>query len=147
MYSWTDENGVRHFSNSPPEKNTHETRQTEEYVSHKNEDIEPNIKDTRTPKSTFKENQKEKIKTNRQKKNKSKEVIIYTTASCGYCQRAMAFLNKHGVKYTEYDVRASEKALKEFKRLNGRGVPLILIGDTRITGFNKSVMKSALGIP
>lgn len=148
MYSWTDANGVRHFSNTPPEKSTGEIHQTEEYVGRKNDDIEPRKKDDLLQKSSIETKQEEKVNTERKRKqNKSKEVIIYTTPTCGYCHRAKAFLTKHGIKYKEYDIKASAKALKKYKSLNGRGVPLIMIGDKRIAGFNKSAIKSALEIP
>lgn len=148
MYSWTDENGVRHFSNSPPEKRTREIHQTEEYVSPEIEEKDSKEKDARRQKSLIEAKKEEKITTERKRKqNSSKDVVIYTTPTCGYCHRAKAFLAKHGVKYTEYDIKASAKALKNFRSLNGRGVPLIMIGDKRIAGFNKPAIKKALGIP
>jgi glutaredoxin len=148
IYSWTDENGVRHFSNSPPEESIEKIHQTEEYVGRKNKDIEPRKKDDRHQKSSIETNQIEKSKAeDKKKQGKYGEVIIYTTPTCGYCHRAKAFLSKQGVRYKEYNIKASEKVLKKFRSLNGRGVPLIVIGDKRITGFNKSAIKSALGIP
>jgi hypothetical protein len=36
--------------------------------------------------------------------------------------------------------------MQRFKSLNGRGVPLIFVGDTRIAGFNKPLLKNLLGI-
>lgn len=148
MYSWTDENGVRHYSNSPPEKSTEEIHQTEEYFSRETKNIKPGKKENRRQKSIKEATQAEKIKTERKRKqNRSKKVVIYTTPTCGYCRRAKAFLSKHGINYTEYDIKASSKALKKYRSLNGRGVPLIMIGDKRIAGFNKSAIKNALGIP
>jgi len=72
---------------------------------------------------------------------------MYTTPSCGYCHRAKAYFNQHGIRFSERDVTRSSQAQRQFKALNGRGVPLIIIGDQRIPGFNKAAIDRALGLP
>jgi glutaredoxin len=72
---------------------------------------------------------------------------MYTTPTCGNCHRAKACFNQHGIRFTELDVTRSEKTRRQFKAMNGRGVPLIAIGDQRITGFNKAAINRALGLP
>ena len=72
---------------------------------------------------------------------------LYTTPTCGYCHRAKAYFKQKGIRFTELDVTKSPKARKQFKALNGRGVPLIVIGDQRISGFNKTAINQALGLP
>jgi glutaredoxin-like YruB-family protein len=74
------------------------------------------------------------------------KVVMYTTPTCGYCHRAKAYFNQKGIRFTEYDVTKSQKARNAFKALNGRGVPLIVIGDQRIPGFNKAAINRALGL-
>lgn len=65
-------------------------------------------------------------------------VILYTTAWCQYCKQARNYMRNHGVPYREYDVETSEKGRSDFKKLNGRGVPLILVGDKRMDGFSST---------
>lgn len=44
----------------------------------------------------------------------------------------------------ELDVQKNQRAFKEWQRLGSRGVPVIMIGDQKIDGFNKSKLESAL---
>ncbi|MCF7983319.1 MAG: hypothetical protein K9L70_02855 [Thiohalocapsa sp.] len=64
-------------------------------------------------------------------------VVIYTTASCSHCNRAKAFLRGHGIGFREMDVARNPRARKEFERLGGRGVPLLLVGNRRLDGFSE----------
>ena len=73
-------------------------------------------------------------------------VVIYATPNCGYCARARAFFKKHAVSYTEYDITADKRARERYKKLNGIGVPLILVGETRVPGFNEELLRRLLGI-
>lgn len=62
-------------------------------------------------------------------------VVLYATSWCGYCAQARAHFAKKGVSYIEYDVEKSPTANAEFKRLGGRGVPLIVHGANVMRGF------------
>lgn len=143
LYQWTDENGVKHFSNTPPVQATDTVRQMEEYVGEEktNVDILQKTLDLYKADTVPDDTEQE------QKKKNSPAVVMYTTPTCGYCQRAKAYFNQHGIRFTELDVTRSEKALSQFKALNGRGVPMIVIGDQRIPGFNKAAINQALGLP
>lgn len=71
-------------------------------------------------------------------------VRIYTTASCGYCKRALAHLRKRSVPFTEYDVQTSTTGKLDYRRLNGRGVPIILIGNQRMDGYSEPRLEEML---
>ena len=71
-------------------------------------------------------------------------VVMYGTATCPYCARARAYLNERGIAFADYDVQESPAAREAFGKLDGKGVPLILIGERRIEGFNPSVYDDAL---
>jgi glutaredoxin len=64
-------------------------------------------------------------------------VVIYTSADCAHCRRAKAFLHGRGIPFRDMDIGANRRALKEFQRLGGRGLPLLLIGDRRLDGFSE----------
>jgi len=64
-------------------------------------------------------------------------VLIYTTSDCSECRRAKAFLRGRGIPYREMDVGRNRRAMKEFQRLCGRGVPLLLLGGERLEGFSE----------
>jgi glutaredoxin 3 len=66
----------------------------------------------------------------------SREVVIYTTMFCPFCQSAKALLTKKGVPFKEIPVegdRAGRAAMTA--RANGRTtVPQIFFGDRHIGG-------------
>ena len=55
-----------------------------------------------------------------------------------------AFLQKHKVRFMEFDIERNQRAFKEFQRLGARGVPVITIGSTRVDGFNPNKLEQAL---
>src|SRR5688572_15455331 len=65
-----------------------------------------------------------------------KNVVMYTTASCPACVAAKSYFARQGIPYDERNVDASPAALEEFRRLGGRGVPLIIVGNERMEGFS-----------
>jgi glutaredoxin len=71
-------------------------------------------------------------------------VRIYTAAWCGYCKRAKAHLSARGVPYQEIDVETTDSGRREFAQLGGRGVPVILVGDRRMDGFDAGGLDAML---
>jgi glutaredoxin len=70
-------------------------------------------------------------------------VVMYATAWCPYCAKARAYLKRTNTAYVEHDIEKSAEAHAEFKRLGGRGVPLILVGSEKLRGFNELAFESA----
>ena len=67
-----------------------------------------------------------------------KKVAIYTTPTCPYCKMAKAYLKKKNIPYVEHNVAEDKEALKEMIKKSGQmGVPVILVDDEVITGFNQ----------
>ncbi len=75
---------------------------------------------------------------------KGPRVTLYSGPGCAYCRQARDFLKKQGVSFQELDVSRSPKARKQLERMGSRGVPVILIGDQRIDGFNAAQLNKAL---
>jgi len=75
---------------------------------------------------------------------KTPRVTLYSAPGCPHCRQAGEFLRKHGVAFQELNVRASPKALKQLERLGTRGVPVILVGEKRLDGFNGPKLKQML---
>ncbi len=71
-------------------------------------------------------------------------VVMYATSWCPYCAKARAYFAKNGIAYVEHDIEKSAAVNAEFKRLGGRGVPLILVGTERISGFSELAFESML---
>lgn len=69
----------------------------------------------------------------------SPKVTMYSTAMCGFCERARALLNSKGARFVEIKVDediAQRDAM--LKRSNGRRtVPQIFIGDYHVGGYEE----------
>ena len=65
-------------------------------------------------------------------------VVVYSGEKCPYCLRAKLLLDKKGVRYAEYDVRADPARLEEMLAKSGgqQTIPQIFIGGQHIGGCN-----------
>ncbi|PXX39793.1 glutaredoxin family protein [Undibacterium pigrum] len=72
------------------------------------------------------------------------KVVLYATATCPYCAKTQEYLKAKNIAYVKMDINESEKARQEFKQLKGEMVPMILVGNRQIRGFNPEVLDSAL---
>jgi glutaredoxin len=62
-------------------------------------------------------------------------IKIYTTPTCAYCHALMDWLDEKGVQYEEVDA-SKDKTITS--------VPVTVIGDERIVGFDRPAIKRAL---
>lgn len=72
------------------------------------------------------------------------KVVLYGTASCGFCAKTRALLKERQIAYADLDIEKSPQAQSEFKQFGAGGVPYLLIGDRRIQGFNQAAIEDAL---
>ncbi len=119
LFKWVDEQGNVHYGDSPPE-HANLKRITGKVSSYTSVSVEAFEYDPG----------------NITERKETKSVVMYSTSWCGYCKKAALHFRKNNIPFTEYDIEKSEKAAKEYKKLNGRGVPIILIGDQRMNGFS-----------
>jgi alkyl hydroperoxide reductase subunit F len=74
------------------------------------------------------------------------KVTVYSTQYCQYCRMAKAFLDKHGVPYESIDVGADRAAAEKMIELSGqRGVPVIVVDDEVIVGFDSQRLNDLFG--
>ena len=71
-------------------------------------------------------------------------ITVYTTRHCAHCRQAKQFLQRRGLAFQEWDIEQNARAQKAFARLGAPGVPVIMIGDTRIDGFDRHRLDAAL---
>lgn len=65
-----------------------------------------------------------------------KQVTMYSTSWCGYCRKARQTFTKNNIPFRELDIEKSAEAKAQYDALGGRGVPLILVDNERMTGYN-----------
>jgi alkyl hydroperoxide reductase subunit F len=76
------------------------------------------------------------------------KVTVYSTQNCPYCRMAKAFLEKHGVPYESLDVGADSEAAQKMIDLSGqRGVPVIMVDEEVIVGFDSERLNALFGEP
>ena len=76
-----------------------------------------------------------------------KNITIYSTPTCHFCNLAKDFFIEHNIAYTEYDVAADVKKRQEMVDKTGQmGVPVIDIDGQVMVGFSEEVLSKALGI-
>ncbi len=74
-----------------------------------------------------------------------KEIIIYSTPTCVYCEIAKEFFKEKGLEYTEYDVSSDSEKRQEMVEKSGQmGVPVIFIGEEMVIGFDRDKVSDIL---
>ncbi len=75
------------------------------------------------------------------------KVIIFTTPTCSFCRQAKQYFNDKRVRYTEIDVSRDQRAAQDMLRRTGQmGVPVILINNRPIVGFDRPKINQLLGL-
>lgn len=116
VYKWKDAEGNWQFSDQPPEGVDAEQVQIQ---------APPEVSDSEQPVA-------------------SGRVVMLSTTWCGVCKHARAHMVRNGIAFTEYDVETSATGRDEYRRLAGRGVPIILVGDQRMDGFSAARLDQML---
>jgi mycoredoxin len=71
-------------------------------------------------------------------------VILYGTDWCGNCKMTRAYLRRNEIPFFEYDVEKSPEGQRQFKALQGNGVPLLLVKNNVIRGYNPRGINAAM---
>jgi len=77
-------------------------------------------------------------------KSRASAVTMFSTSWCPHCKRAKAYFAQKGVSYREVDIEASDAGRREFAGYGGSGVPLIIVGEQRMRGFDAGAMDRLL---
>ena len=72
------------------------------------------------------------------------KVVLYSTAWCGYCAKTREHFKANNIDFFELDIEKSELARKQHQALGGGGVPVLLIGNRKIIGFNAPAIDEAV---
>lgn len=125
VYRWTDKDGKVHFSDTPPPsdaKSSSQKRVGGGYVEQENLPYATQIAMRRNP------------------------VSLFTGADCGEpCSQGRELLSKRGIPFTERDAQGNPADAEALKKLvGGLEVPTLVIGESKIKGFEDQQWQSAL---
>jgi glutaredoxin-like YruB-family protein len=79
-----------------------------------------------------------------EREDKMKKIIIYSSSSCTNCTAAKEYIKEKGYDYEEKNVSIDKQAKKELIDLGYMGVPVIMIDDQVVVGFNKNKLDEIL---
>lgn len=71
-------------------------------------------------------------------------IVMLGAEWCGYCKRLTAALDAAKVPYTELDVEDGGAGYDAFAALGGRGVPVTVIGQDVVYGYNTERLEQLL---
>lgn len=75
------------------------------------------------------------------------KVVIFTTPTCSFCNAAKRYFREKKIKFTDVDVSRDRRAAMDMMRRTGQtGVPVILINNRPIVGFDKPKINRMLNI-
>lgn len=118
IHKWRDENGKVHYGDRPPEGTKTEVIE-----------VDPNIYEKPSTEALS------------QALAANNKVVMYSTTWCGYCKKARNYFIANKIPFEEYDVENTERGRRDYKKLNAKGVPVILVGKQRLNGFSEASFK------
>lgn len=75
------------------------------------------------------------------------KITIYSTPTCHFCHMAKEYFKSKSLAYEEVNVAGNVEKQKELVAKSGQfGVPVILIDDKIIVGFDRSKINQLLNI-
>lgn len=125
VYRWVDKDGKVHFSDTPPPqdvKASSQRRMGGGYVETENLPYATQLATRKNP------------------------VVLYTGADCGEpCNQGRELLAKRGVPFSERDAQGNAEAQEALKKLVGAlEVPVLMVGENKVKGYEESQWQSAL---
>lgn len=79
--------------------------------------------------------------------NSQPKIIIFTTPTCSYCNVAKRYFREKQIRFTDIDVSRDSRAAADMQRRTGQtGVPVILINNRPVVGFDKPKINNMLNI-
>lgn len=68
-------------------------------------------------------------------------VEIYVTSWCPYCRQALDYLKSSGIRHVAYDIDKDGAARQKYEELGGQGVPFIIIGANKMSGYSREALE------
>ena len=74
----------------------------------------------------------------------AKEISLYSAEWCLYCASVRMYFDTHNIDYQEYDVEQSATGLLGLWAFRANGVPVVVVGNEVIYGYNMDKVSAAL---
>ena len=74
------------------------------------------------------------------------KVEMYTSDTCIQCIKAKEFLKNNNIEYVEHNISKNSDARKELIRMGYMSIPVTIINEQHVLGFDLNRMKTLLGI-
>jgi len=65
---------------------------------------------------------------------------------CTYCYQAKKYFQHNNIHYCEYDMENTETGRQLYEEHGGGAVPILLIGEYRLSGFSEQQIETALSL-
>lgn len=72
------------------------------------------------------------------------QAIVYSSTNCNFCIQLKSYLNEQNISYEERNIDQSDEYAQQLNKLGIMSVPLTLIGEKKILGFNPNRIKKEL---
>ena len=131
VYKWTDSTGKIHYGDSPPQDAKTSQVKVDAVSSYEG----PPQVDNWAAVIRSAPGERPRAKPD------PKTLTMYSTTWCGFCKRARAYLAAKKIPYREVDIEASKPNNDQFKQFGGQGIPMFILGDRRMRGFNEEKME------
>jgi glutaredoxin len=139
MYQWIAEDGSVTFKDNPPPV----SRKRKRVKVYNDSDFAP-----APPQQPVSEGRSDKktsvsapITVTAHKARFGGTVEIYVTDWCGYCKQALSYMTSKGIPYVAHNIEKDSSAKQRYKELGGHGVPLIIIGSNKMSGFSPKALE------
>ncbi|NRR22316.1 glutaredoxin family protein [Brevibacillus sp. MS2.2] len=72
------------------------------------------------------------------------QAIVYSSTNCNFCKQLKSYLTEQNISFEERNIDEKDEYGQELSRLGVMSVPLTVIGEKQILGFNPTRIKKAL---
>ncbi len=77
-------------------------------------------------------------------KNEHIKIKLFGVDNCIFCKKLRVYLDENNIKYIYANLEEGTDSKSQFEKLGGSSLPLTIIGDSLIRGFNKNTIKEEL---
>ena len=143
IYSWEDENGVVHYSDTQPSHIT-EWEEKEEATGGDSQQNDQGQRYEYNP-ELISEILEELEDDSSDDIEPGPSVELYVTSWCTYCHKAKAFFRSRGIEFAEYNIEKDQAAAQRMlSHTKSRAVPFAIINGHIVQGYSIAAYEHAL---